>query len=94
MKNPKIKYYDVSAQCYDALLVHLSQADGCTVTRQDDNDVPTSSVTGDNTELNLTYDPQENSLLVEYAEVPVGLETYYWGHSFQRIHLISRSLAK
>ena len=92
MKNPTVKYHDVSAQCYDLLLNYLSEAEGCTVNGDNNEGQPTSSITGPNTQINLTHDPKDQSLTVEYAEVPQELETYYLGHLFELIQLINQSL--
>ncbi len=86
MKGPMVSHHNVSDTAYKALLKHMGEADGVTATKADDAN---ATITGEETEICLTYDANNKSLRVDFKAVPEGLETYYWGHGLHRIHLFA-----
>jgi len=80
---PTVAHHDVSPKMLSSLLEHLEKVGGWTINTE--NNITT--LTAENTLIHLKYDTDTQLLECRYEQVPVGLETYFWGHSHQRLHL-------
>ena len=87
MNQLNISVHDVNCDAFESLTKHMAAADGVSVTANEDS--PTI-ISGVETEIQLRHDATANRLDLFFAQVPKGLETYYWGHALQQILIQKR----
>ena len=88
MRKNKVKYYDVSTDCYQGLLTHLSTTKGCSIEQQKIAGLSQLVVKSSQTKLIFRHNPKQQSLLIEFVEVPLELEHYHWGHWLELIRFV------
>ena len=88
MTEHKITYHNVSAASYRALLDFMATRGGWKVKESGSS----SSLTAKNTILEASHDNEKNLLELVFVEIPRGYEIFFWGHTYQRIQLMSKKI--